>query len=201
MTRPWLVVSAALLMWTAAGASEDWPQFRGPSAGVVADDPALPETWNKTQNVVWTADVPGLGWSSPVVWGDQIFVTTVISSGAATPPQKGLFAGTMPYDAKVPHRWMVYAMDFGTGRVRWQREVRNIVPPTPKHIKNSFASETPATDGERVLRLLCRHRAVRLRHAGEPCVGERDGANGAGIRVRLGCLPGGSQESRVHRQR
>ena len=150
MTRPWLVVSAALLMWTAAGASEDWPQFRGAGAGVVADDPALPETWSKTENVVWTTDVPGLGWSSPVVWGDQIFVTTVISSGQAAPPQRGLFAGSIPYDAKVAHRWMLYAIDFVTGKVRWQREVRNMVPPTPKHIKNSFASETPVTDGERV---------------------------------------------------
>ena len=150
MTRMWLAMSAALLMWTAAAASEDWPQFRGLSAGVAADDPALPEAWDKTQNVVWATDVPGLGWSSPVVWGDQIFVTTVVSSGPATPPQKGLFAGTMLYNAKVPHRWMVYAIDFGTGRVRWQQEVRNVVPPTPKHIKNSFASETPVTDGERV---------------------------------------------------
>jgi outer membrane protein assembly factor BamB len=117
---------------------------------VAADDPALPETWDKTQNVVWATDVPGLGWSSPVVWGDQIFVTTVVSSGPAAPPQKGLFAGTMLYNAKVPHRWVVYAIDFSTGRVRWQFDVRNIVPPTPKHIKNSFASETPVTDGERV---------------------------------------------------
>jgi outer membrane protein assembly factor BamB len=150
MTRMWLAVIAALLMWTGAGASEDWPQFRGAAAGVAADDPALPESWDKIQNVVWATDIPGLGWSSPVVWGDQIFVTTVVSSGLATPPQKGLFAGTMQYNAKVPHRWMVYSIDFATGRIRWQQEVRNFVPPTPKHIKNSFASETPVTDGERV---------------------------------------------------
>jgi outer membrane protein assembly factor BamB len=150
MTRMWLAVIAALLMWTGAGASEDWPQFRGAAAGVAADDPALPESWDKIQNVVWATDIPGLGWSSPVVWGDQIFVTTVVSTGLATPPQKGLFAGTMQYNAKVPHRWMVYSIDFATGRIRWQQEVRNFVPPTPKHIKNSFASETPVTDGERV---------------------------------------------------
>jgi hypothetical protein len=150
MTRAWLAVSAALLMWTAAAAREHWPQFRGLAAGVAADDAALPETWTKTQNVVWAIDIPGLGWGSPVVWGDQIFVTTVLSSGTATAPQKGLFAGTMPYEAKVPHRWIVYSIDFDTGRVRWQRDVRNIVPPKPKHIKNSFASETPVTDGERV---------------------------------------------------
>jgi outer membrane protein assembly factor BamB len=150
MIRAWCVVSAVILTWTAAAASNDWPQFRGSSAGVAADDPALPETWSTSENVAWAVDVPGLGWSSPVVWGDQIFITSVISSGKATPPQKGLFAGTMLYDAKVPHRWMVYAIDFATGRVRWERELRNFVPPKPKHLKNSFASETPVTDGERV---------------------------------------------------
>ncbi len=150
MTRAWLAIGVALLMWTTAGAREHWAQFRGAAAGVADDDPTLPETWDKTQNVAWVTDLPGLGWSSPVVWGDQIFVTTVISSGQAAPPQKGLFPGTIPYDAQVRHRWMVYAIDFATGRVRWQQEVRNVVPPTPKHIKNSFASETPVTDGERV---------------------------------------------------
>jgi len=150
MRRVWLWAGAAVLMWTMAAAGEQWPQFRGPSAGVAADDPALPETWSKTENVAWAIDVPGLGWSSPVVWGDQIFLTTVVSSGQATPPQKGLFAGTLPYEAKVPHRWVVYAIDFETGKVRWQRDIRTIVPLRPKHIKNSFASETPVTDGQRV---------------------------------------------------
>ena len=122
--------------------------------------------------------MPGLGWSSPVVWGDQIFVTTVISSGPATPPQKGLFAGTMPYNAKVPHRWMVYAIDFGTGRVRWQREIRNVVPPTPKHIKNSYASETPVTDGERVYVFFADIGLFAFDMKGNVVVGEGDGADG-----------------------
>ena len=131
-------------------ATEEWPQFRGPQAGIVVDDPMLPDTWSTSQNVVWSAEVPGLGWSSPIVWGNQIFVTSVISSGAATAPKPGLYAGTLVYDSKVPHRWMVHAFDFATGRMRWQRELRNMAPPGPKHLKNSFASETPVTDGERV---------------------------------------------------
>ena len=49
----------------------EWPQFRGLTAGAVADDPALPERWSETENVVWTVDIPGLGWSSPIVSGDQ----------------------------------------------------------------------------------------------------------------------------------
>ena len=66
-----------------AGAPDQWPQFRGPSAGVAADDAALPDRWSATENVVWKLDVPGVGWSSPVVWGDHVFVTAVINSGPA----------------------------------------------------------------------------------------------------------------------
>jgi outer membrane protein assembly factor BamB len=145
-----LTVGLGVLMLSAVSASDRWPQFRGLEAGAVADDPALPDTWSPTQNVVWSLDVPGLGWSSPVVWGDQIFITSVISSGKATAPQRGIYSGTMSYDSQVRHRWMVYGVDLATGKIRWQQEIRDIVPPGPKHLKNSFASETPVTDGERV---------------------------------------------------
>ena len=137
-------------MLSVISASNRWPQFRGLEAGAITDDPALPDTWSTTQNVVWSRDVPGLGWSSPVVWGDNIFITSVISSGKATQPERGIYPGTLLYNSTVPHSWMVYAVDFGTGNIRWQRELRRMVPPRPKHLKNSFASETPVTDGERV---------------------------------------------------
>jgi outer membrane protein assembly factor BamB len=137
-------------MLSSALANDQWPQFRGLQAGAIADDPALPEAWSATENVVWRLDIPGLGWSSPVIWGDQIFVTSVVSSGKATAPKPGLYAGTLLYNSTVPHSWMVYAVDFGTGKIRWQHELRKMVPPGQKHLKNSFASETPVTDGERV---------------------------------------------------
>ena len=62
-------------------AADQWPLFRGTGAGVVADDPALPETWGAGQNIAWKTAVPGMGWSSPVVWDDHIFITAAISSG------------------------------------------------------------------------------------------------------------------------
>src|SRR5580765_7875453 len=70
-------LAASFFVFTLAGISADsnWPQFRGSQAGVAADDPALPETWSPTENIVWKADVPGVGWGSPVVWGDHIFLT------------------------------------------------------------------------------------------------------------------------------
>jgi hypothetical protein len=137
----------------AAGATDQWPQFRGPQAGLVADDPALPDTWSETENVAWKTTIPGLGWSSPVVWDDHIFVTAAIASGAEKPPMPGLQnAGDENASIKAPseHRWMVYDIDFRTGRIRWERELARATPSIPKHVKNSFASETPVTDGRRV---------------------------------------------------
>ena len=142
-----------LLALAAVSATDQWPQFRGPLAGVVADDPALPTAWNETDNIVWKASIPGLGWSSPVVWEDHVFLTSAISTGQEVAPVKGLYDpgdehGKMKSSAA--QRWIVYDVDFKTGKIRWERELRAAAPPITKHIKNSYASETPVTDGERV---------------------------------------------------
>jgi len=131
----------------------EWPQFRGLTAGAVADDPSLPDQWSTTENVVWTVDLPGLGWSSPVVAGEHVFVTAAVSSGDERAPVPGLYDpgesfGKTRSDAT--HQWMVYDIDFETGSIRWARELEALVPTELKHVKNSFASETPVTDGRRV---------------------------------------------------
>ena len=147
---------AVLLLGSAASAvaqEEQWTRFRGPNAGAVADDPRLPEVWSETENVVWKADIPGLGWSSPVVWNDHIFLTTAVSSGEERAPQQGLYDPGADHGATrsgASHRWLVYDFDFATGAVRWARELEVSVPGMERHIKNSFASETPVTDGERL---------------------------------------------------
>jgi outer membrane protein assembly factor BamB len=146
-----IALSAALAL-TSVSASEQWPQFRGRMAGEAPDNPKLPDAWSTTENVVWKADVPGIGWSSPIVWNDLIIVTSVIPPGPLALPERGLYGGTGNYTtpAAGEHRWIVYAFDFQTGRVRWEREVRRAAPITVKHGKNTYASETPLTDGERV---------------------------------------------------
>ena len=145
----------ALLALTSVFAADDgqWSQFRGPAAGAVADDPALPDTWSETENVVWKTVIPGLGWSSPVVWDDHIFVTAAISAGQEPAPVPGLYSGQgVPgmQETSAVHRWIVYDVDFATGDIRWELEVASAVPPITRHIKNSYASETPVTDGEHV---------------------------------------------------
>jgi outer membrane protein assembly factor BamB len=151
MLKRLLVASSLmLLMLAAAAASDRWPQFRGPGSLGVAEDPGLPDTWSATENVAWKTDIPGVGWSSPIVWGDNIFVTSVISSVEGEKPKKGLYFGGERKAPNDTHRWMVYCLDWNTGRVRWEREVHRGVPPGPRHLKNTYASETPVTDGERV---------------------------------------------------
>ena len=134
-------------------ASDQWPQFRGSDAGVAPDHPDLPDRWSDTESVVWKVDIPGLGWSSPIVWGDHVFVTTAISEGEEPQPVKGLYdPGDLhgKTDATAAHRWMAYDIDLNTGEIRWERELRSAVPTIKRHLKASFASETPVTDGERL---------------------------------------------------
>ena len=158
LNKPRRVVVALLGLWllvppTAARGQGEWARFRGPAAGDVADDPTLPDTWSETENVAWTVDIPGLSWSSPVVWGDQIFVTSAISAGEEVEPIPGLYdpgEENGSFGANAEHRWMLHNIDFETGAIRWQRELYSALPSIKRHLKNSYASETPVTDGRRV---------------------------------------------------
>ncbi len=148
-----VAMAAVATLASAVGAAEQWPQFRGTQAGDVVDDPRLPESWSETENVAWRTEIPGVGWSSPVVWGEQIFLTSTISPTAEPRPIKGLYD---PGDengktrSTSEHRWMAYAVDLKSGKIRWQHELLRGVPKVQRHIKNSFASETPVTDGDRL---------------------------------------------------
>src|SRR5215510_16269916 len=140
-----------LLHTLGAAVTERWPQFRGSDSLGVADDASLPDTWSLTENIAWKTDIPGTGWSSPVVWGDRIFVTSVISADKQETPKKGLYFGGNRLDPpKDEHRWMVYCLDFKTGKILWEREVYRGSPKSSRHLKNSYASETPVTDCERI---------------------------------------------------
>jgi len=131
-------------------AQVNWPQFRGLSAGVV-EDSILPETWSTTENVVWKTDIPGRAWSSPIVWGERIFLTSAVSQGDDETPKKGLYlGGNREKPSDKPHRWMVYCIDMGSGKILWEQVAHKAVPKHPLHIKNTYASETPVTDGQRV---------------------------------------------------
>lgn len=131
-------------------AQVNWPGFRGPSCGI-AQDEVLPMSWSTAKNVVWQVNVPGRAWSSPVVWGNRIFMTTVMSDGQVEEAKKGLyFGGDRNQASTATHHWIVYCFDWATGKVKWQETVHTGKPAQPVHIKNTYASETPVTDGQRV---------------------------------------------------
>ncbi len=126
----------------------NWPQFRGPgSRGVASDN--LPLEWSATKNVEWKTDLPGRGWSCPIVWGDRVFVTTVVNHGKTEALKKGLYFGGDRHEiAESRHDWKVLCLSLSTGELLWEKTVHSGRPETPIHIKNSYASETPVTDGE-----------------------------------------------------
>ena len=108
--------------------SENWPQFRGPTGQGLSGETGVPVQWSATDNVAWKTSLPGDAFSSPIVWGDHVFVTTATDNGESC---------------------RVIALERTTGRVLWNREVFRQVP-RRKQDRNTYATPTPAADGERV---------------------------------------------------
>lgn len=146
----WLVIAPFAVRGSAG--QENWTRFRGPDGtGVVADDPRLPDTWDKEKNVRWKTQIPGRGWGSPIVWQDRIFISAVYSDEDYDAPKGGLYLGLgrgEPPDTV--HHWMVYCLDFKTGALLWKHEAHVGKPVVPRHPKNTYAAETPTTDGQRL---------------------------------------------------
>jgi len=156
-------VFAALVFWGAAsgGAPPEgyWSYWRGPAADGMAVGDA-PLRWNATENVRWKTEIPGLGHSSPIVWRDQIFLTTAVKTGSpvSTPPAAATPGGTERrggygggYGPQVEHRFDVLCIDRETGAILWQRTATTAVPHEGFHSTyGSFASNSPVTDGKHV---------------------------------------------------
>ncbi len=151
LSRPAIVCLLFLACSLDAAGPVHWPQFRGPGATGVADGARFPERWGTNENVAWKIETPGRGWSSPVIWGDRVFLTAVVTEGPVEPPKKGLYFGGDRKDVPTAgHQWLVLCYALKDGRELWRRAVHRGAPANPLHVKNTYASETPVTDGERV---------------------------------------------------
>jgi outer membrane protein assembly factor BamB len=141
--------------------AQNWPQWRGPAASGVSSEARLPERWSDTENVAWKAKLRGLGISSPVVWGDLVFVTSQAGSGEVRPGprlvqsgnpleagEKPLGSGPTAGDSRVT--FLVSAVDRRNGRTVWEFEQPAEGPLPSVHEKHNLASPSPTTDGERV---------------------------------------------------
>jgi outer membrane protein assembly factor BamB len=129
----WVFVSPAM-------AGDQWPQFRGHGSSGVSDGSGLPDQWSATENVTWKTKIPGRAWSSPIVWGDRIFVTSAIQEeGEPETVKKGLymFGERKPEDKM--YRWVVYCLDWNTGKIVWEKAAGRQVPKHGHHLKNSMA--------------------------------------------------------------
>jgi len=142
--------------WGGDGASSSsvhWPSFRGPRASGVADGSSLPVTWNLEtgENIRWKTPIPGLAHSSPIVWGDRLFVTSAVSSDPDPYLRVGLYGESPKHEEKIEHDYRVYCLDKYTGKIVWERSVYRGVPKEMRHIKATHANCTPATDGKNLV--------------------------------------------------
>jgi hypothetical protein len=143
-------------------ANVNWPSFRGLLASGISEKQNLPDKWDgKTgENIRWRTPIPGLAHSSPIVWGSRIFVTSAVSSDPKASFKPGLYGDGDASQDRSPQRWMLYALDKHTGKILWERVAHEGVPLEKRHIKSTYASATPATDGRLVVAWFGSHGVV-----------------------------------------
>jgi len=139
---------SATLAAQAPVASRYWPQWRGPEASGVSRTATPPVEWSETKNIRWKREIPGRGSSSPVVWGDRVYVTTAVPSGVPL-AQSHSARGGLP---RAAHRYVVMALSRSTGEVIWERTAREERPHEGSHPDNgTWASGSAIVDGEHVI--------------------------------------------------
>lgn len=155
LVRLWLVLAGFLSGTLLAEEKGHWPSFRGPGAAGVADGMDLPERWDAQtgQGIRFQAPIPGLAHSSPVVWGDRLFVTTAVSSEREVTFKPGLYgSGEASRDRSV-QEWRILCLNKQSGKLLWEKTATKGTPKDKRHLKSSYANSSPVTDGERVVTL------------------------------------------------
>lgn len=155
--RPAVLACAACLILPAVVAAENWPQWRGPGGQGISTETQLPTEWQPDRNIAWKVALPGTGHSSPVVWGDRVFLTAAIA-GEPIPGAKAVehlmdgkpFVHPESVGADRRHTLKVLAVDTTTGRLLWQQTAYEGAVHDARHRRSSFAAPTPVTDGELV---------------------------------------------------
>jgi outer membrane protein assembly factor BamB len=148
-----VAILAGFVLAGAPLAAQNWPAFRGANAAGVADGRPTAVKWNVTtgDGVAWKTPVPGLAVSSPIVWGDRVFVSTAVSSDPDQKLRTGLYGDVEPVNDASKHTWHLIAIDKKTGRMLWDKVAYEGIPKTKRHPKSSQASPTPVTDGTHVI--------------------------------------------------
>jgi len=148
-----ICIALIAMSFATVAADDDWPRWRGPADdGVARGD--VPAEWSDSKNVAWRVPIPGRGFSSPVIWGNKLFLTTAVPVGEAPAPaapeggRRGPGGGA---GAGREHQFVVLCLDRNTGKVLWERVARVATPHEGYHARyGSFASNSPVTDGKRL---------------------------------------------------
>ncbi len=153
MKTPLRHLAVALLLgrvWVSAG---NWPQYRGEHAAGIGESAALPTTWSVTtgENVRWQTPIPGLAHSSPIVWGDRIYVATAVQAVGKSDLKVGLYGNIDSVKEKESNQWRLLALDRATGKILWNVLGHEGVPKVARHTKATYCNSTPATDGQRIV--------------------------------------------------
>ncbi len=142
----------AILAMAALAADTNWPQFRGPFAsGLGTGSP--PIEWNlKTgRNILWSTVIPGLGHSSPIVWGDRLFLTSAVPATGEASLKVGLYGDVASVEGEPAQSFKVFCLDRRSGKILWERTASSGRPRIKRHPKSTHANPTPATDGKRLV--------------------------------------------------
>ncbi len=144
-----------LCLISVSARAQNWPQFRGPLASGVAEGKSAPVKWDaeKSTNIKWKTPIPGLSHSSPIVWGNKVFITTAVSSLPKDETRFGLYGDVAPVKNDPKHTWKVYCLDKQTGKILWERVAYEGIPKVKRHPKSTHAASTPATDGKHIIAL------------------------------------------------
>ncbi|MBA63121.1 MAG: serine/threonine protein kinase [Planctomycetaceae bacterium] len=133
--------------------AQQWHQFRGPGSRGISGNNQLPISWDyeSREGIHWEVETEGRGWSSPIITSGKIYYTTVVNEGQTEDARKGLyFGGDRSKPPAGVHHWLVICRELKSGKLVWKKEVHKGIPVGSVHIKNSYASETAVTDGERL---------------------------------------------------
>jgi len=150
---PVIAPTAADFAVVPKGQAKNWPAFRGAAASGVGDGQGAVVEWDAAtgKNLLWKTPIPGLANSSPIVWGNRIYITTAISSAGDTTFLAGISGNIRSHEDVSEHSFKLYALDALNGSIVWEKEVYKGVPRTKRHPKASHASSTAVTDGQRVV--------------------------------------------------
>src|SRR6185295_14509920 len=140
------------LTWTAA-AQTNWPSFRGANAQGIAKGVTTLTTWNveKSENILWKSAIPGLGHSSPIIWGDRLFVTSAINESKIAPLKVGLYGDPGSAEDNDVQEWKIFCLNKKTGKIVWQKTAHKGLPKQKRHTKATHANCTMATDGTNLI--------------------------------------------------